>query len=66
MDKEIQWSKQDRVGEEMTVLSKRIIKTLKVAPRRTGVVLRMIGTSYKTNGGCPPRGELIQAKSHLC
>ena len=50
----------------MTVLSKRIIKTLKVAPRRTGVVLRMIGTSYKTNGGCPPRGELIQAKSHLC
>lgn len=44
----------------MTVLSKRIIKTLKVAPRRTGGVLRMIGTSYKTNGGCPPRDELIQ------
>ena len=44
----------------MTALSNRIIKTLKVAPRRTGGVLRMTGTLYKTNGGCPPRDELIQ------
>ena len=41
-------------------LSNRTIKTLKVASRRTGGVLRMIGTSHKTNGGCPPRDELIQ------